>query len=272
MRLTLCAMLFALCSSAEAQQPTKVPRIGYLAGPSPSAIAFRTEAFRQGLRELGYVEGKNITFEYRYAEGNFRRQKELAAELVRLNVDVIVTSGPASTRAAKEATATIPIVMTFHSDPVGSGSVASLARPGGNITGLSTLAPEISGKQLELLKEVVPKVSRVMVLGSSYNPGNALVLKEMEAAARAFNLKLKYLDILDAKEIEGAFRSAINERAEAVVVLAGTVIIAQRARIAEMAIKSRLPSIYERREFVEAGGLCPTALALSIWTVARPPT
>ena len=208
------------------------------------------------------MEGKNITFEYRYAEGNFRRQKELAAELVRLNVDVIVTSGPASTSAAKEATATIPIVMTFHSDPVGSGSVASLARPGGNITGLSTLAPEISGKQLELLKEVVPKVSRVMVLGSSYNPGNALVLKEMEAAARAFNLKLKYLDILDAKEIEGAFRSAINERAEAVVVLAGTVIIAQRARIAEMAIKSRLPSIYERREFVEAGGLMSYGISI----------
>jgi putative ABC transport system substrate-binding protein len=259
---SLTALFYALCFSAAAQQPTKVPRIGYLAGASRSAIAFRIEAFRQGLRELGYVEGKNITFEYRYAEGNFRRQKELAAELVRLNVDVIVTSGPASTRAAKEATATIPIVMTFHSDPVGSGSVASLARPGGNITGLSTLAPEISGKQLELLKEVVPKVSRVMVLGSSYNPGNALVLKEMEAAARAFNLKLKYLDILDAKEIEGAFRSAINERAEAVVVLAGTVIIAQRARIAEMAIKSRLPSIYERREFVEAGGLMSYGISI----------
>jgi putative ABC transport system substrate-binding protein len=258
----LTALFSALCASAEAQQPKKIPRIGYLAGASRSAIAFRIEAFRQGLRELGYVEGKNITFEYRYAEGNFRRQKELAAELVRLNVDVIVTSGPASTRAAKEATATIPIVMTFHSDPVGSGSVASLARPGGNITGLSTLAPEISGKQLELLKEVVPKVSRVMVLGSSYNPGNALVLKEMEAAARAFNLKLKYLDILDAKEIEGAFRSAINERAEAVVVLAGTVIIAQRARIAEMAIKSRLPSIYERREFVEAGGLMSYGISI----------
>ena len=243
------------CVSVEAQQPAKVPRIGYLAGASPSAIAFRTEAFRQGLHERGYVEGKNIMIEYRFAEGNFRPQKELAAELVRLNVDVIVTSGPASTRAAKEATATIPVVMTFDSDPVESGSVASLARPGGNITGLSTLAPEISGKQLELLKEIVPRLSRVVVLGSSANPGNVQVLKEMEAASRGFGLKLQHLDVLDAKEIEALFRTASNERADAVVVLAGTVIIAQRRQIADLAIKSRLPSIYERREFVQAGGL-----------------
>ena len=243
------------CVSVEAQQPAKVPRIGYLAGASPSAIAFRTEAFRQGLHERGYVEGKNIMVEYRFAEGNFRPQKELAAELVRLNVDVIVTSGPASTRAAKEATATIPVVMTFDSDPVESGSVASLARPGGNITGLSTLAPEISGKQLELLKEIVPRLSRVVVLGSSANPGNVQVLKEMEAASRGFGLKLQHLDVLDAKEIEALFRTASNERADAVVVLAGTVIIAQRRQIADLAIKSRLPSIYERREFVQAGGL-----------------
>jgi putative ABC transport system substrate-binding protein len=248
---------------AQAQQPKKVPRIGYLAGASRSAIAFRIEAFRQGLRELGYVEGKNITIEYRYAEGNFRRQKELAAELARLNVDVIITSGPASTRAAKEASATIPIVMTFDSDPVGNGFIVSLARPGGSITGLSTLAPEISGKQLELLKEIVPRLSRVVVLGSSVNPGNVQVLKEMEAAARAFSLKLQYLDILDAKEIEAAFRTASDERADAVVVLAGTVIIAQRARIAEMAIKSRLPSIYERREFVEDGGLMSYGVSIT---------
>jgi len=237
-RFALGAILFALCLPAEAQQPKKVPRIGYLAGASRSAIAFRTEAFRQGLRGLGYVEGENITIEYRYAEGNFRRQKELAAELVRLNVDVMVTSGPASTRAAKEASATIPIVMAFDSDPVGNGFIASLARPGGNITGLSTLAPEISGKQLELLREIVPRLSRVVVLGSSVNPGNVQVLKEMEAAAQAFSLKLQYRDILDAKEIEAVFRTASNERVDAVVVLAGTVIIAQRARIAEMAITS----------------------------------
>jgi putative tryptophan/tyrosine transport system substrate-binding protein len=255
-------VLLAVAVVAEAQQSTKIPRIGYLAGASHAAIAFRLEAFRQGLRELGYLEGKNIGIEYRYSEGNFRRQKELAFELARANVDVIVTSGPASTRAAKEATATIPIIMTFDSDPVGSGSVASLARPGGNITGLSTLAPEISGKQLELLKEIVPKLSRVAVIGSSANPGNAQVLKGMEAAAQVFSVKLQYLDILDPKELEAAFRTASNERADAMVVLAGTVIIAQRARIADLAIKSRLPSIYERREFVEAGGLMSYGISI----------
>jgi putative tryptophan/tyrosine transport system substrate-binding protein len=256
-------VLLVVAHIAEAQQPKKVPRIGYLAGASHAAIAFRLEAFRQGLRELGYLEGKNIGIEYRYSEGNFRRQKELAFELARANVDVIVTSGPASTRAAKEATATIPIIMTFDSDPVGSGSVASLARPGGNITGLSTLAPEISGKQLELLKEIVPKLSRVAVIGSSANPGNAQVLKGMEAAAQVFSVKLQYLDILDPKELETVFRAALNERVDAVVALAGTVIIAQRAQIAELAIKSRLPAIYERREYVEAGGLMSYGVSIT---------
>jgi len=259
----LTIVLLTAASLAEAQQPKKVPRIGYLAGASHAAIAFRLEAFRQGLRELGYLEGKNIGIEYRYSEGNFRRQKELAFELARANVDVIVTSGPASTRAAKEATATIPIIMTFDSDPVGSGSVASLARPGGNITGLSTLAPEISGKQLELLKEIVPKLSRVAVIGSSANPGNAQVLKGMEAAAQVFSVKLQYLDILDSKELETVFRAALNERVDAVVALAGTVIIAQRAQIAELAIKSRLPAIYERREYVEAGGLMSYGVSIT---------
>jgi ABC-type uncharacterized transport system substrate-binding protein len=256
-------VLLAVAVIAEAQQPKKVPRIGYLAGASHAAIAFRLEAFRQGLRELGYLEGKNIGIEYRYSEGNFSRQKELAFELARANVDVIVTSGPASTRAAKEATATIPIIMTFDSDPVGSGSVASLARPGGNITGLSTLAPEISGKQLELLKEIVPKLSRVAVIGSSANPGNAQVLKGMEAAAQVFSVKLQYLDILDSKELETVFRAALSERVDAVVALAGTVIIAQRAQIAELAIKSRLPAIYERREYVEAGGLMSYGVSIT---------
>ena len=249
----LCALLCTLALPVEAQQ--RIPRIGYLGGASASAIAFRTEAFRQGLRELGYIEGENIFIEYRNAEGNPHRQKQLAAELARLKVDVIVTSGPASTRAAREATAKIPIVMTFDSDPVGSGSVASLAQPGGNITGLSTLAPEISGKQLELLKEVIPRVARLTVLGSSINPGNARVLRELETAAASFDTKLQYHDILDPRELDRVFGAASSERADALVVLAGTIIIAQRKRIAEMAIKSRLPSIYERREFVEAGGL-----------------
>jgi len=158
-------MLLALCLTAQAQQPQKVPRIGYLSSVSPSVISDRTEAFRRGLRELGYVEGKNIVIEWRYGEGNEDRLPAVAAELVRLKVDLIVTVGAPGTRSAKKATNMIPIVMAQDTDPVGNGFVASLARPGGNITGLATLAPEISGKQLELLKEIVPKLSRVAVLG-----------------------------------------------------------------------------------------------------------
>jgi putative ABC transport system substrate-binding protein len=179
-------VLLALGVIAEAQQPKKIPRIGFLSAAPRSAISERIEAFRQGLRELGYVEDKNIGIEWRYAEGKLDRLPALAAELVRLKTDVIVTAGPQATRRAKEATVTIPIVMGFDNDPVGSGFVASLARPGGNITGLSTLAPEISGKQLELLKEIVPKLSRVAVLGDSNEPGNAQALKEVELAAGAF--------------------------------------------------------------------------------------
>src|SRR5882724_7163867 len=176
---------------AGAQQPTKIPRIGYLTAGSLSAQSARIKAFRQGLRELGYVEGKNIVIEWRSAEGKLDRLPALAAELVRLRVDVIVTAGPIPTRSAKEATSTIPIVMTQDSDPVGNGFVASLARPGGNITGLSTLAPELSGKRLELLKEIVPRLSRVAVFGTSTIPGNAQSLKEVEFAAGAFGVKLQ---------------------------------------------------------------------------------
>src|SRR5262249_15962928 len=185
--LVFSAMLLALCLPVAAQQPKKVPRIGFLGVTSPSTIAARIEAFRQGLRELGYVEGKNIVIEYRWAEGKFDRLPDLANELARLKVDVIVTSGPRQTRAAKEATVTIPIVMGFDSDPVGNGFVASLARPGGNITGLATFAPELSGKQLELLKEIVPKLSRVAVLGTS-NPGTLQRLREAELAAGAIGV------------------------------------------------------------------------------------
>jgi putative ABC transport system substrate-binding protein len=176
--LTLGAMLFALCSSAEAQQATKIPRIGYLIAASPSPSLARTEAFQQGLRDLGYVEGKNIVIEWRSAEGKLDRLPALAAELVRLKVDVIVSAGPAPTRSAKEATKTIPIVMTQDGDPIGSGFVASLARPGGNITGLSSLRADLSGKRLELLKEILPKLSRVAVLGTSTLPGNAQELRD----------------------------------------------------------------------------------------------
>jgi len=241
---------------ATAQQPTKIPRIGYLTAASLSSVAARIEAFRQGLRELGYVEGKNIVIEWRSAEGKFDRLPALAAELVRLKVDIIVSSGPAPTRAAKEATSTIPIVMAQDIDPVGSGFVASLARPGGNITGLSTLRPEISGKRLELLKEIVPRLSRVAVLGTSTQPGYAQQLREVELAAGAFGVKLQYLDVLSPKDIETAFRAAGKGRADAVLMLvAGAIANPHRTQIAELAVKSRLPAIYDRREFVDDGGL-----------------
>ena len=256
--LALCVMLFALCFPAEAQQarqPTQVPRIGYLEAVSRSTSAVRTEAFRQGLRELGYVEGENIVTEYRYAAGKRDRLPALAAELVRLKVEVIVTAGASATRAAKKATLTIPIVMAQDSDPVGKGLVASLARPGGNITGLSTLAPEISGKQMELLKEILPKLSQVAVLGTSTRPGNAQALREVELAAKAFGVKLQYLDVLDPKDIETSFGTAREGRADAVLVLAGRILTSNRTQIVELAVKSRLPATYPFPVYVKAGGL-----------------
>jgi ABC-type uncharacterized transport system substrate-binding protein len=253
--LTLSAMLFALCASAQAQQPTRISRIGYLGGTSPSIDSARYDAFRQGLRELGYVEGKNIVIERRYAEGKPDGERAFAAELVRLKVAVIVTGGSTSTRAAKEATATIPIVMTQDPDPIGNGFVASLARPGGNITGLSNLGPELSGKRLEVLKEVVPRLTRVAVFGTSTFPGNAQILRETELAAGALRVQLQYLDVLGPKDVDTAFRAAIRGRADALLVLAGAVFTSQRKQLADLAIKSRLPSIYYATEFVEDGGL-----------------
>ncbi len=248
-------MLFAVCSSAEAQQPTKIPRIGYLSGASVSSQLPRTEAFRQGLRELGYVERKNIAIEWRFGEGKDDQAPALAAELVLLKVNVIVTGGSGATRAAKAATSTIPIVITQDNDPVGNGFVASLARPGGNITGLTTLALELSGKRLEILREVVSKLSRVAVFGTSTNPGNAQALKETELAAGAFGVQLQYLDVLNPKDIETAFRAASEGRAGAVHLLSGPVFNFRRTQITDLAVKSRLPAIYPSREFVEDGGL-----------------
>src|SRR5438876_1536247 len=255
-RVVAIGVSFTLCGTvAQAQQPTKVYRIGYLTNASLSSVAARTEAFHQGLRELGYVEGKNIVIEWRSTEGKADRQPGLAAELVRLKVDVIVTGGPAATRAAKEATVAIPIVMAFDIDPVGSGFVATLARPGGNITGLSTLSPEISGKRLELLKEIVPKLSRVAVLGNSTVPGNAQALRETERAAGVFGVKLQYVEIENPEEIESAFRAARKGHADAVLVLGSQVVTSHAKQFAELAAKSQLPAIYWSPEFVEAGGL-----------------
>ncbi len=245
-------MLFALCSFTQAQQPTKVPRIGYLA---PSVSANRI-SFVQGLRELGYVEGKNIIVEWRANEGKLDRNPALAAELVRLNVDAIVAAGSGEIRAAKEASDAIPIVMVRGGDPVGSGFVASLARPGGNITGLAILRPELSGKRLELLKEIVPKLTRVAVLASSGSADHALVLKEIESAAGPLGLKLQTLNILSPKDFQIAFQNAVNGRAEAVLFrVAGPFLSSHRAEIAAIAVKSRLPVIYEGAEEVDAGGL-----------------
>jgi putative tryptophan/tyrosine transport system substrate-binding protein len=252
----LIVAVVVVAAMAQAQQPAKVPRIGYFQAPPLSAVAARTEAFRQGLRDLGYVEGKNVVIEYRSAEGKSERVPALAAELVHLKVDVIVTGGSVLTRAAKKATVTIPIVMTQDIDPVSNGFVASLARPGGNITGLSTLAPEISGKRLELLKEIIPRLSHVAVLGTSTQPGNAQQLKETELTAQAFGVKLQYLDVVSPKDIEPAFRESSKGRADAVVMMvAGAVAAAHRTQILELAVKSRLPTMYQQNTYVEAGGL-----------------
>jgi putative tryptophan/tyrosine transport system substrate-binding protein len=249
-------MLVALCSSAGAQQPAKIPRIGYLTGATPVGQLARVEAFRQGLRELGYVEAKNIAIEYRYAEEKFDRLPGLAAELVRLKVDVIVTGGGNNTRAAKEATTTIPIVMAQDTDPVANGFVRSLARPGGNITGLSNLAPEISGKQIELLKEIHPKLSRVAVLRTSADsPANAQQRREIERAAGAFKVVLQHLDVLRPNDIEIAFRAATKGPAEAVLVQPGSIFNSNRTRIIKLAVKSRLPAIYSHSQYVVDGGL-----------------
>jgi putative tryptophan/tyrosine transport system substrate-binding protein len=231
--------------------------VGYLTGSASfSDNPTWHEAFRQGLRELGYIEGKNIVIEWRSGEGKRDRQPELAGELARLKVDVIVTVGSGDTRASKEVTATIPIVMIQAGDPVGGGFVASLARPGANITGLSNLRPELSGKRLELLKEIAPKLARVAVFASSTSPDHAQVLKELGLAAGPLVVNLQYLDIRSPKDFETAFQAAAKERAEAVLVrVPGPILSPHRAEVAALAGKSRLPVMYERAAEVEAGGL-----------------
>lgn len=250
----LAILLFAVVQ-VNAQQATKIARIGYLNATSPAAISARTESFRLGLRELGYIEEKNIVIEYRHAEGKLNMLPTLAAELVRLNPDVIVTAGPGDTRAAKEATNTIPIVMAQDSDPVANGFIASLARPGGNITGLSTLSPEISGKRLELLKEIIPRLSVVAVVGTSNRPGNAQALKEVELAASGLKVQVQYLELQGAHDIAIIFSESSKGRAQAILALETPVLIAHRTETANLAIKRRLPVIYSRAEHVEAGGL-----------------
>jgi putative ABC transport system substrate-binding protein len=223
---------------------------------SLSGSSSRAEAFRQGLRELGYVEEKNIVIEWRSADGKRERGPTLAEELVRLKVDVIVTGGSGATRPAKEATKTIPIVMAQDGDPVGNGFVASLARPGGNITGLSSLSAELRGKRLELLKEIVSKLTRAAVLGTSTEPGNTQGLKDTELAAGALGVKLQYIDVLSAKDIEIAFRAAVTGKADGILVsIGGPILNSHGTQIRDLAVKKRLPAIYGRSNDAEAGGL-----------------
>lgn len=238
---------------AGAQQPTKVPRIGVLISGSPTTHRFMADAFRQDLRELGHIEGQNISLEYRWAEGKLDRLPDLAAELVRLKVDVIVVGGTTAVRAAKQATGTIPIVVFGAGNLVGAGLVASLARPGGNITGTHDLSPELSSKRLELLKETVPKLSRVAVL---WNPtSSARALREIEAAARTFGMQLQVLEVRTPDEFQGAYAAMIRQRADALVIVMDSFTLFHRRKLVDLSVKSRLPMVCEASEFASDGCL-----------------
>jgi ABC-type uncharacterized transport system substrate-binding protein len=241
--------------AAEAQQAGKVYRIGVLETTSPTLNAANLDAFRRGLRELGYVEGHNFTIEYRTADGRPERFPGLAAELVRLKVDVIVTRGTPAVMAAKNATGTIPVVMAASAEPVLSGVVSSLAGPSGNVTGLSAMVVQVSGKRLELIREVVPGVSRVAALFNMSNPNDALQWKEMESAAPSLRLQLQLLDVRKPGDFAGAFDAAVKQRAGALVVGIDALTWANQRPIVDLAAKHRLPAIYAGREFVDAGGL-----------------
>ena len=256
LRLALCALLLAPSLPVQAQQQ-KIPRIGYLSpGRDSNPPGLPVEAFRQGLRDLGYIEGKNILVEYRYFEGKPDLIPSLVAELVQLKVDVIVLISLQTIRAAKQATKTIPIVMVTTVDPVATGIVDSLARPGGNITGLTRLTRELSGKRLELFKEAVPRMSRVGVLWDADNPGAAVSFKEYEAVARAFKLQFQSLEVRGPNpDLEGAFQASAKGRANALITISNSLLFLHRKRIVDLAIKNRLPSMCEESGYVNAGCL-----------------
>jgi putative ABC transport system substrate-binding protein len=244
--------------TAAPQSAAKVPKVGYISpgASSDPARLRRFEAFRQGLRELGYVEGQSIVLEPRWAEGKYDQYPALVTDLVRSKVDVIVVVGGAATRAAQQATKTIPIVMSVVIDPVGSGLVASVARPGGNVTGITMMAPDLVGKQLELLKEAIPKLSRVALLFNPDNPGSAPQLVEAETAARALAVRLQALEARNPQEIDSAFAMMTRERAGAFLILADAILgLNQRKQIADLAAKAHLPAVYGVTEYAEVGGL-----------------
>ena len=254
--LTLCAMLFALSLSVEAQQATKrIPRVGFLSLNTAFVQKDRVEAFREALRKLGYVEGQNIIIDYRFADGKSERLPGLLAELVALKVDVIVTAGNSATGPAKDATKTIPIVMMNDSDPVGQGHIDSLARPGGNITGLSSTDFDLADKRLELLKEIVPKLSRVAVLRDLTNQAAELAGREIDPTARALKLQVQWFDLAKVEDFDGQFKAITKWRAGGLVIGGGPLMIRNRKRVIEFAAKSKLPAIYGREEFVQDGGL-----------------
>jgi putative ABC transport system substrate-binding protein len=241
--------------AVRAQQPAKIPRIGLLSPFSPSATALWHQAFRQGLRDLGWVEGKNISIEYRYAEGRHDRLADLASDLVRLKVDIIVTAVTADALAAKHATRDIPIVMASAGDPVATGLVENLARPGGNITGLSQIAPELAGKRLDLLKEIVPGLSRVAVLWNPQDGSSTVSWREIQLPARQLGVQLHSLEVRSSDDFDKAFEEATSARAGAIAIMPDPVFVTNLKRIADLAAKNRLPSIFHLREFADAGGL-----------------
>jgi putative ABC transport system substrate-binding protein len=253
----LCAVLLVLSVSVEAQQPAaKVPRIGFLTTGGEAASALRVEAFRQGLRELGYVEGKNIIIEYRYAEGRFERLPELAEELVRLKVDVLVVSSITVVRTARKVTATIPIVVAGAGDPIGSGLVATLARPGGNVTGLYIYSPELIGKRLELLKEVVPKVSRFAFLNDTDSAASKSMFKDAQVAAQALAVQFQLIEVKGPNpDLEGAFQVMVKERIGALITSPGALITFHLKKILELVEQNRIPAIHPDQQWVNAGGL-----------------
>ena len=251
----LTAILLATCSLAEVQEPKKILRIGYLTANSYSAELPRLDPFRQGLRALGHVEGQNIAIEYRYTDGKFERLPDVAAELVRLKVDVLVANTTNAALAAKNATQTIPIFFIGVSDPVAAGLVDSLPRPGGNITGLTNIAPVLSGKRLELLKETVPKLSRVAVLWDPRNPGSTPQWKESQLAARELGLQLHPMEVSSADKYESAFQEATKARSGALAVTLNPLANSNQKQVVDLATKNRLPAIYARGDFVESGGL-----------------
>ncbi len=252
---SLIVLALASVHHAEAQQPKKVPRIGYMAAGSRSSDSFRIEAFRQGLRDLGYVEGKNILIDYRFAEGKYDRFSDLAAELVSLKSDVIFTHTTPGALAAKKATTTIPIVIAAIGDLERRGIVASLARPGGNITGLTLFGVELDSKRLELLKEVVPKIARVGVLIIPTNPSFQEHVRALADASDVLRLRLDRVEVVDPSEMESVFSVMAKNRDDAVLVTNDAILHNHRKRIAELAAKHRLPSVAELREFAEDGGL-----------------